>query len=212
MNGTGGQHAVCMPIMERGHGELVKRLNNLRGAIRKQVCRYTIEDAIAYLEEYAEVRFCEEERYMRHYVYPGYHAHKEKHEQFAEDIYFLREELQNVRALGLKGSYELSVETVRVISDWIHYHVLLDDRRLGEFLRQYPDTGPDGLFPASGGEERITGGILTICSHCHRIRGKKGLWKQKEKYTRIPRDASYSHSVCPECLQNYYADLFEEKR
>jgi hypothetical protein len=85
------------------------------------------------------------------------------------------------------------------------------DKELGEFLRQRDYTTVDGISFFCGGEERLTEGILTICSICHKIRGKKGLWKQKEHY-KIPSIILYSHGICPGCLQAYYADFFEEKR
>lgn len=130
--------AVGIPMIDRRHRELHNRLNSLRAAIREQVCRYTIGDMLAFLEEYAKIHFCEEELYMKHYGYPDYALHKGKHEDFAMELNFLKEELLNIQTLGLKGSYELSVETVQIVVDWLHEHVMRYDRKLGEFLRR-PD-------------------------------------------------------------------------
>lgn len=126
--------------MRRNHcgdkktGELLEHLNNLRDAIKTGTCRYAIEDVLAFLGEYADAGFGLEERYMRMYEYPQYSLHKEKHRQFADEIHFLGEELRSIRLLGLNGSYELSVETVRIIADWIRDHVSEDDRELRAFL------------------------------------------------------------------------------
>jgi hypothetical protein len=151
---------------------------------------------------------------MKYYGYSDYALHKEKHENFVTELHFLKEELRNIRALGLKGSYELSVETVQVVVDWLHDHVMIYDKELGEFLRQHAYSNIDGKSSLCKGEELLTEGILTICSICHKIRGKKGLWRKKENYKAIPihSDIVYSHGICPECLQVYYADLFQEKR
>lgn len=203
--------SVGVPIIDNGHRELMNRLNNLRSAIKKQVCRYTIEDAIAFLVEYSETHFCAEEQYMLQYRYPRQTLHKEQHDKFREDIYFLKEELHNIRTLGLKGSYELSVEVVQVVADWVHAHVMVFDGELLEFLRQF-DISVDVTSSLCGDREHFSGGLITICSICHKIRSEKGIWKQKEYYGEIPSDIVYSHGLCPECLQNYYADLFEEKR
>ncbi len=204
--------SVGVTLIDNRHRELIRRLNGLRGAIKKQVCRYTIDDMLAFLEEHVEVHFCEEEQYMKHYGYYDYALHKEKHENFAMEIGFLKEELQNIRALGLKGSYELSVETVQVVVDWIAGHVVHDDQKLGNFLKQQPNINHEGILSLCGGKESLTEGILAICSICHKIRGKKGLWRQKDKYESIPSDILYSHGICPECIQVYYAELFQEKR
>jgi len=165
---------------------------------------------LAFLEEYSEVHFCEEEQYMKYYGYPEYALHKEKHENFVTELHFLNEELRNIRALGLKGSYELSVETVQVVVDWLHDHVMTYDRKLGEFLCQHAYLNIDVITSRCRDEERFAGGILTICSICHKLCGKKGPWKHKEHFGEIRSEILYSHGICPECLHVYYADLFRE--
>ena len=123
-------------MIDNGQRELINRLNGLRAAIKKQVCRYTIEDTLAFLEKYSGVHFCEEEHYMKNYGYSDYALHMEKHEDFVMELHFLKEVLRSIRALGLKGSYELSVETVQVVVDWLHDHVMIYDKELGNFLKQ----------------------------------------------------------------------------
>lgn len=202
--------AVGIPMIDRRHRELHNRLNSLRAAIREQVCRYTIEDMLTFLEEYSKIHFCEEELCMKHYGYPDYASHKEKHEIFSMEMHYLREDLRNIRALGLKGSYELSVETVQIVSDWLNQHVLTYDRELGEFLGQRASLSIETMASPCGGGERLSEGSPAICSVCHKIRGNKGLWRKKEDYTAIPADIVYSHSICPECLPIYHAGLFQK--
>jgi len=57
--------------------------------------------------------------------------------------------------------------------------------------------------------EEIRGlqGILPICTHCKKIRDDKGAWNQIEEYIHTHSDAEFSHGVCPECVERYYADL-----
>lgn len=204
--------SVGVPMIDNRHKELINRLNGLRAAIRKQVCRYIIDDMIAFLEEYVDVHFCEEEQYMQYYRYEHYASHKEQHENFATELHFLKEELRNIRTLGLKGSYELSVETVQVVVDWIDGHVASDDQNLGNFLKQQSNLNHDVILSLCRGKENIIDGILMVCSHCRKIRGRKGLWKHKEHFGKIPSDIFYSHGICPECLQTHYADLLQEMR
>jgi hemerythrin len=204
--------SVGVPMIDNRHKELINRLNGLRTAIKNQVCRYTIADMLAFLDEYVEVHFFEEEQYMKYYGYSDYALHKERHKDFVTELYFLKEELRNIRSLELKGSYELSVETVQIVVDWVVGHVANDDHKLGNFLKQQSNMNHDFISSLCGSEEHIIMGIVTICSICHKIRGRKGLWKQKENYKEIPSDIVYSHGICPECLQIYYADLFQDKR
>ena len=47
-------------------------------------------------------------------------------------------------------------------------------------------------------------GILPICSLCKKIRDDTGYWNQVESYIREHSDATFSHSLCPECLKKVY--------
>jgi len=55
-------------------------------------------------------------------------------------------------------------------------------------------------------------GILPICSHCKRIRlegadpYQQESWVAIEYYISTKTQAMFSHGICPECLQRYYAD------
>jgi hypothetical protein len=58
-------------------------------------------------------------------------------------------------------------------------------------------------------------GILPICSHCKRIRlqevdphDQKG-WVLLERYIQDHTDASFTHSLCPKCVAEFYPDLAE---
>jgi hemerythrin-like metal-binding protein len=140
---------------------------------------------LAFLEEYVEVHFCEEEQYMKYYGYSDYALHMEEHENFVMELYFLKEESRNIRASGLKGSYELSVETEQVVVDWLHDHVMIYDKKLGNFLKKKSNMNHDAISSLCGGEEHIIMGIVTTCSIAIKYGGRKGLRKQKENYKEI---------------------------
>lgn len=50
-------------------------------------------------------------------------------------------------------------------------------------------------------------GLLPICMHCHRIRNDAGYWDRLEKYISERTDASFTHSLCPECCEEHYPEL-----
>ncbi len=50
-------------------------------------------------------------------------------------------------------------------------------------------------------------GLLPICASCKKIRDDKGYWTQIEGYIRDHSEAEFSHSICPDCTEKYYADL-----
>jgi PAS domain S-box-containing protein len=53
-------------------------------------------------------------------------------------------------------------------------------------------------------------GLLPICANCKKIRDDKGYWNQIEAYVRDHSDAVFSHSICPECAEILYPDIFLE--
>ena len=46
-------------------------------------------------------------------------------------------------------------------------------------------------------------GILPICSHCKKVRDDKNYWQQVESYVGKHSEAKFSHSICPECYEEF---------
>jgi sigma-B regulation protein RsbU (phosphoserine phosphatase) len=55
-------------------------------------------------------------------------------------------------------------------------------------------------------------GLLPICMFCKRIRKDKNYWQQVEEYLFEHTDADFSHSLCPECLEEHYPDYVNRKK
>ena len=53
-------------------------------------------------------------------------------------------------------------------------------------------------------------GLLPICASCKKIRDDSGYWKQIEAYIREHSDATFTHSICPECTKKLYPGLVIE--
>jgi len=54
-------------------------------------------------------------------------------------------------------------------------------------------------------EVKTLRGLLPVCSHCKKIRNDDGDWQAMEEYVGHHSEACFSHGVCPECMQRYYA-------
>jgi hypothetical protein len=52
-------------------------------------------------------------------------------------------------------------------------------------------------------------GILPFCSFCKKIRKDDGYWERVDRYIAEHSDASISHSICPECAQKEYPEMYE---
>ncbi len=56
-------------------------------------------------------------------------------------------------------------------------------------------------------------GLIPICASCKKIRDDKGYWNQLEVYISEHTDAVFSHGFCPECAEEWRAEIgrFTEK-
>ncbi len=53
-------------------------------------------------------------------------------------------------------------------------------------------------------------GLLPICMYCKKIRNDENYWQQIEEYVGEHSDADFSHSICPECLEEHYPEYTEK--
>ena len=53
--------------------------------------------------------------------------------------------------------------------------------------------------------------FLPICSSCKKIRDEQGDWQQLEPFFKSRAGVQFTHSICPECVQNLYPGLSPEK-
>lgn len=49
-------------------------------------------------------------------------------------------------------------------------------------------------------------GVLPVCMHCHKIRNDEESWDAMEKYIMEHSDATFSHGVCPVCIEEHYPE------
>ncbi len=55
-------------------------------------------------------------------------------------------------------------------------------------------------------EIKILRGIVPICSFCKKIRDEEGNWTEVESYVSRHSEAKFSHSLCPKCQKEHYAN------
>jgi len=51
---------------------------------------------------------------------------------------------------------------------------------------------------------KLLSGLLPICSACKKIRDDKGYWSQVDDYVEEHSEATFTHGLCPDCLQTLY--------
>lgn len=53
-------------------------------------------------------------------------------------------------------------------------------------------------------------GLLPICSFCKKIRDDKDQWQPIEAYISQRSQASFTHGLCPECLEKHYGQYLKK--
>jgi MFS family permease len=52
--------------------------------------------------------------------------------------------------------------------------------------------------------------LLPICASCKSLRGVDGSWKPVDRYVEALSQAVLSESVCPDCIEEWYPELYPE--
>ena len=55
-------------------------------------------------------------------------------------------------------------------------------------------------------------GLLPICAWCKKLRDDKGYWKSVEEYISEHAKAEFTHGMCPECYNKYFAEEDTKKK
>jgi len=127
--------ATGVEIIDNQHKELFTRINDLVDAIKQKTCKYKISDVVQFLDDYIVLHFGEEEKLMQQNGYPDYPAHRAQHKKFVANFEVLKKEVLKLEGGKKRGSYDLSVETNRVVVDWILEHIARIDKKLGSFIQ-----------------------------------------------------------------------------
>ncbi len=46
--------------------------------------------------------------------------------------------------------------------------------------------------------------LLPMCSHCKKIRDDQGFWKDVDRYLEAHSHLTFTHGICPECMDKLY--------
>lgn len=58
---------------------------------------------------------------------------------------------------------------------------------------------------------KVLSGLVPICSFCKKIRDESGRWERLENFIQERSEATFSHSLCPDCFQKNYPDFYSKK-
>jgi hypothetical protein len=58
---------------------------------------------------------------------------------------------------------------------------------------------------------KLLSGLLPICSWCKKVRDDQGYWSAIEQYLKLHSEAEFTHGICPDCKEKYFAGGTKEK-
>ncbi|BAN33872.1 hemerythrin-like metal-binding protein [Sulfuricella denitrificans skB26] len=117
------EYSVNDPELDEQHKLLIQMINDLHGVIVKKHDPGTVCEVLARLIHYTRTHFEEEEALMRNSDFPGYEAHKARHEQFINEVEALKR-----RAKMSHGSEQLvGMEMLFKLKDWLVDHIVVMD-------------------------------------------------------------------------------------
>ncbi len=111
------------------HKKLVNMFNALHEAIRLNIEKKAIEEALYSLVKYFDEHFKLEEELMEKGGYPEVEEHKEEHKNFKEKLNNMLQSYQE------KGNITLR-EMLKFFKNWWINHILIMDKKYGIFLKK----------------------------------------------------------------------------
>ncbi|MEM8930407.1 MAG: two-component regulator propeller domain-containing protein [Acidobacteriota bacterium] len=105
----------------------------------------------------------------------------------------------------LFGAYRWRTRQIRRHNQALH--VEITERKRIELERQHLLENMELLVAEKVAQVRVLQGMLPICASCKKIRDDQGYWAEVEVYIHEHSDVTFSHGLCPSCLDQTAGDL-----
>ncbi|OEF95869.1 bacteriohemerythrin [Desulfuribacillus alkaliarsenatis] len=123
--------SVGHDLIDEQHQELIRQINQLLEACNQGKGKATVNEIVAFLEDYVVNHFGMEEEQMQKYNYPEYDKHKAQHTKFIEIFTELKQEMQQ-DGVGPHTAIKIN----QIVVDWLVQHITKVDKALGAYLQQ----------------------------------------------------------------------------
>lgn len=117
------EYSVNIQELDEQHKLLIEMINDLHGVIVNKSNPGVVCEVLERLLHYTRTHFEDEEILMRNSGFPGYEAHKVRHDQFIGEVEVLQR-----RAKISHGSEQLvGMEMLFKLKDWLVDHIICMD-------------------------------------------------------------------------------------
>ncbi len=55
-------------------------------------------------------------------------------------------------------------------------------------------------------------GLVPICASCKKVRDDQGYWTQVEQYVEANSEATFTHGLCPDCIDHLYPEVIARRK
>lgn len=129
------KYKIGVERIDEQHKELFKRLSNFIQIVQDDIPWKekldSVKETMAFMQQYVEYHFDDEEKYQKEINYPDIELHKEIHAKFKQEIY----DYVQIFEQG-----EFTEEKVQEFSaklmTWLIMHVGKMDQKIGEYVRE----------------------------------------------------------------------------
>jgi hemerythrin len=109
------------------HRKLMEMVNKLHDAMRAEKRLLIQVDVMTTLAGSLQTHFSDEERLMRHYMFPGVVPHKKAHDQMLTQV-------RNFQRKAESGENTITHGVMIFFKDWLVHHIRVEDAKYGPFM------------------------------------------------------------------------------
>ncbi len=121
------EYRVGVKLVDQQHRKLVSLVDELHEAMKSGKGSEGARRVLRGLVDYTKTHFQTEEDYMKTHSYPNFQSHKKAHEDLAKQAEELLLQVEN-------GKLTVPIETSKFLKDWLDTHILVTDKKMGNFL------------------------------------------------------------------------------
>lgn len=124
------EYAVGCPEIDLQHKQLFRMAGELQDAMVNGRTVEIVEQLLDRLVSYTRHHFDSEERLMRETGYPDYAEHHDLHDKLAQQVL-------DFQARFRSNTVSMTLEMMRLLRDWLEYHIRGADAKLGAHVLAY---------------------------------------------------------------------------
>jgi hemerythrin len=122
------RYSIGVAIFDDEHKKLFAIINDLHDAIEAGVEKSKLRSIADRMIEYAIMHLQHEEMYFNDWDYPHAEEHKKMHNFMKQRVFGYRARIEET------DETELAKEMLEFLRNWLSQHILIEDRKYGDFL------------------------------------------------------------------------------